>query len=281
MSAVIDYLKLLGFLVIRILLDLILLILSPFLFVWERISSGKKKTYKSIFITGGNSGIGEGLALAFAAPGVHLTLTARNAEKLTEVAEKAKKKGAEVRVESVDVREKKKMEELIRKVDGERAIDLIIANAGVAAETLGTHKIDEYAYDLLDINVTGVLNTIHPIIPLFRKRGSGQIAIMSSIASNFPLPSAVPYSASKAAVRYYGEALRPILATEKIGVSVVSPGFVKSNIVSKLSEKNKSPPAFMLETDAACDIIKDGLERNVPVITFPFPLLIMTQYIED
>eukprot|EP01098_Paradermamoeba_levis_P009605 TRINITY_DN4013_c0_g1_i1.p1 TRINITY_DN4013_c0_g1~~TRINITY_DN4013_c0_g1_i1.p1 ORF type:complete len:304 (-),score=73.73 TRINITY_DN4013_c0_g1_i1:26-937(-) len=219
---------------VKLLLDIVAFVLGPFLFIWERVASGKRKTFKSILITGGNSGLGESLALAFAGPGVRLVLTARDNAKLQSVKEKCESKGSKVTVESVDVRDRKALEVLIEKVDNEEPLDLVIANAGVSPETLGLRNLDEYTKPLMEVNVDGVFNTIFPIIPRFRKRKNGQIAIMSSAAGLAPLASSPSYSASKACVRYFGESLRPLMAVDRVGVSVICPGFVRTPLTEKV-----------------------------------------------
>jgi len=272
MNVILDYLTHLLFLILRVLLDLFALVLSPLVFAAERLSSGPKKEFKSILITGGNSGIGAGLAVNFAAPGVRLVLTARNEENLKSVQEKCVAKGAEVVTKSVDVRNRKEMEELIRSVDSERPLDLVVANAGVSPETLGSQILDKVTHDILDINVVGVVNTVQPAVNMFLKRKRGQVAIMSSIASFTPSPVMTSYCMSKAAVRYYGESLRPLLKKDKIGVSVICPGFVESEMTSKV--KGNMP--LLMSNEKACAIIRDGLERNKGLIAFPAPMVYLT-----
>ena len=80
-----------------------------------------------------------------------------------------------------------------------------------------------------------MLNTVLPAVSLMKQRGRGQIAIVSSLAGFRGMPSAPAYSASKAAVKVYGEALRGELHEDGIGVSVVCPGFVKSRTSRKTS----------------------------------------------
>eukprot|EP01098_Paradermamoeba_levis_P016522 TRINITY_DN895_c0_g1_i1.p1 TRINITY_DN895_c0_g1~~TRINITY_DN895_c0_g1_i1.p1 ORF type:complete len:309 (-),score=106.66 TRINITY_DN895_c0_g1_i1:42-968(-) len=264
----------LGLGLIRVLFDALAFVLSPFLFLWGRLVAGNRKTFKSILITGGNSGLGEALALSFAGPGVRLVLTARNSEKLQSVKEKCEKKGSEVRTESVDVTNKNAMQAIIEKADDEKPLDLVIANAGVSSETLGLRNLDESAAPLVDININGVLNTVFPIVQRFRKRRNGQLAIMSSAAGLAPLLSSPIYSATKAFVRYFGEGLRPMLAVDRVGVTVICPGFVRSPMTDAVAKKKVTLP-FLVESDEAAAIMKDGLERNVPVIAYPFPVTLL------
>ena len=125
---------------------------------------------------------------------------------------------------------------------------------------------------IFDVNVNGVLNTIHPIIPRMQQRGQGQLALMSSLAAYHPLPGAPAYSASKAAILYYAEGLNGALKQHGISVSAVCPGFVDT----PLTQKNGfSMPALLRPEDAAARIIC-GLQQRNPQISFPkrlaFPL---------
>jgi len=101
-----------------------------------------------------------------------------------------------------------------------------------------------------------------------KQRGRGQIAIVSSLAGFRGMPSAPAYSASKAAVKVYGEALRGELHEDGIGVTVVCPGFVKSRI----TDRNEFHMPFLMEADDAARIILRGLERNRARICFPWPM---------
>ena len=89
---------------------------------------------------------------------------------------------------------------------------------------------------LFATNVDGVFNTILPLLPAMKARGAGRIVLMSSMASTGPMSGAVAYSATKAAVRTYGEALRGLLYRDGIRVNVVCPGYVESD----MSAANKS-----------------------------------------
>jgi short-subunit dehydrogenase len=100
-----------------------------------------------------------------------------------------------------------------------------------------------------------------------RPRGRGQIAIMSSMTAFRGLPSAPAYSASKAAAKAWGEALRGRHARDGIEVSVVCPGFVES----RMTEGNRFPMPFLMTADRAAAIIQRGLARNRGRIAFPWP----------
>lgn len=222
---------------------------------------------RSILITGASSGIGEALALAYAKSGTALALTGRDAERVDAVAAACRTKGATVHTAVLDVLERERLADWVRAVDAKTPIDLVIANAGISGGSGSFETMDEIARKIFAVNVDGVFNTVHPALPMMGARKRGQIAIVSSVAGFRGLPGAGPYSASKAAVRVYGEALRGRLRKYGIGVSVICPGYVRS----RMTAKNKFPMPLLMDADRAAEIIRRGLEADRPRIAFPFP----------
>jgi short-subunit dehydrogenase len=98
-----------------------------------------------------------------------------------------------------------------------------------------------------------------------RRRGSGQIALVSSLAAYYGLPQTPTYCASKAALRAYGEALRLRLAPQGIAVSVVLPGFIDTSMTAGL----KGPKPSLMSPERAAMLVRRGLERNRARIAFP------------
>jgi NADP-dependent 3-hydroxy acid dehydrogenase YdfG len=222
-----------------------------------------------VLITGASSGIGAALARRYARPGRRLTLTGRSAERLGEVASACRAAGAETAETVAEVTDRAAMARLVEDADAARPLDLLIANAGVSAGT-GTAGAEppEQARRIFATNLDGVLNTVEPALPRMTARGRGQIALMSSLAAFRGFPGAPAYCASKAAVRVYGEALRGHLADSGLAVSVICPGYVKS----PMTAVNAFPMPFLMETDAAADLIVRRLAANRARIAFPFPL---------
>jgi short-subunit dehydrogenase len=147
-------------------------------------------------------------------------------------------------------------------------IDIAIANAGISAGTAsGTESPDQTAA-IFATNVQGVLNTLEPLIPIMQQRGSGQIGLLSSLASFKGFSSAPAYCASKAAVRFMGEAWRPLLKQSGIKVSVICPGFIET----PMTAVNNFPMPFLLSPEKAAQRIITSLEKNKARIAFPLPL---------
>ena len=220
---------------------------------------------KSILITGGSSGIGEALALAYAGPGVFLALTGRDRGRLERVAGLCRDAGAEVAAQIVDVRDDKALADWMAAQDRAHPLDLVIANAGVSAGTGSFGETDRQVRDILAVNVEGVVNTVLAAAALMRPRRRGQIALMSSMAAFRGFPGAPAYCASKATVRVWGEALRGMLKRDGLGVTVICPGYVKS----RMTAKNDFPMPFLMEADRAAAIIRRGLAANKARIVFP------------
>lgn len=219
----------------------------------------------SILITGASSGIGAGLAEHYATPGVTLILTARNEQRLNEVRGRCEARGAKVITGSIDVRDKAAMADFITRMDEIAPIDLLIANAGISTGSFSGSETLEAAEAVFEVNVNGVIHSLHPILPRMVQRGRGQVAIMASLAGICALPGAPAYSASKAAVRYYGEALRGSLRGSGVSVSVICPGWIET----PLTDKNDFPMPFLMPVSRAANIIAAQLVRQKLLIIFP------------
>lgn len=232
------------------------------------------KKPKTIIITGASSGIGEALAYTYADKGISLYLTGRNEERLQIVAQACEEKGASVYSKVIDVTDRQGMQAWLDEIG---TIDLVIANAGISGGTSGVMAGEplSQAREIFDVNLTGVLNTIESVLNDMIERGKGQIAIMSSLAGYRGWPTAPAYSASKGAVRFYGEALRGSIKRTGVEVNVICPGFV----TSRMTDQNDFSMPFKMNADKAAQIIKNGLEKNKGRIAFPFPVLFVSWFL--
>ena len=218
-----------------------------------------------VLITGASSGIGAALARAYAAPGVRLALFGRDEDRVLAVATDCRAKGALVACILVDVTDAEAMAEAVALVDDAHPIDLAIANAGVSGARLGQGA---GVARLFAINVMGVVHTVEPLIARMTRRGRGQIALMSSLASFVARPGTEGYCASKAAVRVWGEGLRARLRPQGVTVSVICPGFVDT----PLTRLNRFPMPMLMQAEPAAQLIKARLAANPGRIAFPAPL---------
>ncbi|MEJ1158264.1 SDR family NAD(P)-dependent oxidoreductase [Prosthecomicrobium sp. N25] len=227
---------------------------------------------RTVVVTGASSGIGAALALAHARPGVALALTGRDPVRLAAVAAGARAKGATVREGIFDVRELDRLAAFLADVDDTGPIDVLYANAGVAAG-LGPDRSAEpldTAMRLVDVNLKGVIATVSAVVERMRARRRGHIVLVSSLAGLQAHPDMPTYSASKAAVRFYGDSLRQWLRPAGVAVTVVCPGFV----TSPMANRHKGAKPFEISADRAAALIVRGVARRRPLIAFPWPLVL-------
>ncbi len=223
---------------------------------------------RAVLITGASSGIGEALARYYAQPGVALALTGRDRTRLEAVAEACRAKGAIVMADPVDSTDTVAMERFVDEAERFAPLELVVANAGISGGTGSSGESSEQARRIFAVNLDGVLNTVLPALAPLRKRRRGQVALMSSLASFRGFPGAPAYCASKAAVRVWGEGLRPALVADGIAVSVICPGFV----TTRMTKVNAFPMPFLMDSERAARIIAKGLAANRARIAFPLPL---------
>lgn len=232
---------------------------------------------KTVLITGATGGIGGALADAYAEPGKTLVLQGRNEQRLAEVEQRCRQQGARVITHTVDVRDLEGLRSWMNALCQEEVIDLAIPTAGVNSNIgpSGEGESWEHVSALIEINVMAAMAVVDAVLPSMRQRGRGQIALFSSLAAYYGLPLTPSYSASKATIKAYGEALRGWLAPEGIRVNVIMPGYVES----KMCREMPGPKPFLWTPERAARVIKRGLARNRARISFPFPLNLGTWYL--
>jgi NAD(P)-dependent dehydrogenase (short-subunit alcohol dehydrogenase family) len=183
---------------------------------------------KTALITGGVSGIGFGIARAFAAADIDLVLTYRNAEYRDQAADWFRqRRRPQPRFVALDVTEREGWRELAEEIG---PVHILVNNAGVSV--FGPTDTASYAdYDwIMGVNFGGVVNGLVTFIPRIKAAGAGgHIVNVASMAAYLPGPQAGIYTASKYAVRGLTECLRFNLAPYGIGVSLMCPGLTRTN----------------------------------------------------
>lgn len=231
---------------------------------------------KNILITGASSGIGEALALHYAKlpQTENLFLCGRNEKRLQAVKSACQKEGsAKIHTKILDITDKTAVENWIAEAEKTAYLNLVFANAGVAT----LEETPTNIFNTFNTNVMGVINTVTPVVELYKKRSDKDkiIAITASIAGYHGLPTCPSYSASKACVKAYGEALRLSLLPYNIQVNTICPGFVRSRI----TDKNTCPMPFFMEAEQAAALIASRIEKNIGLISFPFPMRFASWFI--
>jgi short-subunit dehydrogenase len=203
------------------------------------------------FITGASSGIGQALALRFAAAGWRLALVARRGAEL-QAWVNAQGLGEDwVRVYAADVRDVRAIVDAGRDCVSQQGLpDAVVANAGISV------GIDTAEFDDLEVlratfetNNIGMAATFHPFVAAMCQRGSGRLVGIASVAGIRGLPGHGAYCASKAAVISYCESLRGECAPSGVKVVTILPGYIDT----PLTRGNRYSMPFLMSVDAFAD----------------------------
>lgn len=224
---------------------------------------------KHVIITGASSGIGEALARAFAAVGCHVGLAARRTDRLQGLARELESAhGVRVAVAALDVQRDETVAAVLAQLAQDLGgVDIVVANAGITGvrrSGSGDLSTDKAVFQT---NLVGAVATLDAATQLFKAQGHGHLVGISSVSAFFPIPGSAAYSASKAALTNYMNAMRLELVKHKIDVTVIHPGFIKTDIAPGME---KYP--FVIEADAAArDMVKAIAAKKANVIVPAMP----------
>jgi dehydrogenase/reductase SDR family protein 7B len=196
---------------------------------------GYKEKYpfenKVVWITGASSGIGEALAYAFARQGAKLILSSRNKKALENVKNNCAQTPNEIHILPLDLTKLKTLNKKAKKalyIYGR--IDIMVHNAGVALRDLVANTDIQIDKKIMDINYFGAVVLTKAVLPSMMKRESGHFLVISSVSGKYGVPKLSAYSASKHALHGFFESLRAEVAKNNIKITMVVPGFVRTNI---------------------------------------------------
>jgi short-subunit dehydrogenase len=221
-----------------------------------------------VVLTGAANGIGRATALALAARGFRLGLIDRDEAALGDVARTIAEQGVPTHAVGADVRDRDSLARAVSAIEETIGpTDVLVPCAGVGGLSSAT-DLDLGQFGLmLEINVLGVARTIEAVLPGMYARGSGHIVGISSVAGHRGMPWMPGYSASKAALTTYLEALRPALKRRGVTITTVYPGFVKTAMTIDTPFRNPVP---MLEPAQAAEYTVKAVMRRPRDYTFPF-----------
>jgi 3-oxoacyl-[acyl-carrier protein] reductase len=213
-----------------------------------------------VLITGAANGIGRATALELARNGVRMGLIDIDSEGLEALANELGGAGATFVAEAADVSRRRPLLQAVKEIESTLGpVDVLVACAGFGTLTL----VPDLALDTLrrtfEVNMFGVAESIEAVLPGMLTRGRGHIVGVASLAGYRGFPWMISYSASKAALIAYLEALRPGLARRGITVTTVCPGFVRTAMSTGVPYKRKIK---MLEPEqAAIHLVRAVLKR--------------------
>jgi short-subunit dehydrogenase len=221
-----------------------------------------------VLITGASSGIGRGLAFELARRGARVGLLARRRELLEEIAGEITEAGGRAVALSADVTQPDEVRAAaaeLRRLFG--PINLLIANAGISINTFVPNLCEKQIAELMNVNVIGVVNSVSAVLGEMVEQGSGHLVVNSSLAAYRGLPKSAAYCASKAAISSFFEALRIDLKGTGVDVTIIHPGFVKTNMIRTIA---RTP--YLMEVDHAVRKIVRAIEKRKKGYAFPWQL---------
>lgn len=187
---------------------------------------------KVVWITGASDGIGAALARVLAAEGASLLLTARRREALDEVALSCAP--AQVRVLPADLMDLDSLPALAAQAEAAFGrIDVLVNNAGISQRALALDTRVEVVQEIMTLNFFAPVALTRLVLPAMLERGTGTIAVTSSVAGHVGTPLRSSYCASKHAVQGWFDSLRAELHGTGVGVTILSPGYIQTDIAMK------------------------------------------------
>jgi len=231
----------------------------------------------TVWITGGSSGIGEALALQFAAQGARLVLSSRRKEELERVRDACVLAGLpenDVLVLPLDVTDWDSMPAAASRVcDVFGNIDMLINNAGISQRSLCVDTDMAVYRRVMEVDVLGQIALTKAVLPTMLKQSGGHIVITSSVAGKIGTAMRTGYCAAKHAVMGFFDSLRAEMDQHGIRVTTVTPGYIRTNIsvnavtgdgeeLGKMSDEI----AQGMDVDKCAAVILEGLRKGTPEI---------------
>ncbi|MCV7382851.1 SDR family oxidoreductase [Mycolicibacter longobardus] len=218
-------------------------------------------TRQKILITGASSGLGAGMARAFAARGRDVALCARRTDRLEELKAEltAKHPGITVAVAALDVNDHDAVPKVFGQLSEELGgIDRVIVNAGIGkGAPLGSGKLWANKATI-ETNLVAALVQIETALEMFKSAGGGHLVLISSVLGNKGVPGIkAAYAASKAGVSSLGESLRAEYSSGPIKVTVLEPGYIESEMTAK-----SASTMLMVDNESGVKAMVRAIERE-------------------
>lgn len=225
---------------------------------------------KKIFITGGTSGIGLGLARYYLEQGATVGICGRDIKKVPTDALHPR-----LKLYQLDVYDKMALDEAVADF-AEEELDMMIIAAGNYSSSAVRKLTYKESMEMLNVNLLGAVNALEAARMQMRKRGTGQIVAIASVAGLMHYPTATIYSKSKRALIQVCDAYRRALSGFGIWVTTVIPGYVDTGRLRELNNNDLSRKWFVVTEEDAVHRIVKAIEAKKENVVFPLRMRLLT-----
>lgn len=186
---------------------------------------------KVVWVTGASSGIGEALVKEFAGQQCKVVLTARREQELLRVQKEAALSDENSLILPFDLYHTENLAQSVEKIKAKfGAIDILVCNAGIAQRFSVLESTMEVNRQIMELNFFSVIALVKSVLPGMVQRKSGRIVVISSVMGKIAIPNVSMYASSKHALQGFFGSLRSEVYRSNIGVTVVCPGYIKTNV---------------------------------------------------
>ena len=225
---------------------------------------------KKVLITGASSGIGAGLARAFANAGATVGICARRADRLAEVLADCRTTAPESRSWTIDLGDLDRVEAFAVQADDELGgIDLLVNNAGIPKRRHAFDLTPDVVEQVMRINYFSPVRLTLALLPRMVARGSGRILTVSSVAARLGPPREAAYSATKAAISAFMESLAVDLDGTDIRIHLVNPGIIDTELFHLPDNEPSLSDLEALPVETLTDAVRKQLDDEVFEIYVP------------
>lgn len=226
-------------------------------------------------VTGGGSGIGRSTCEALARGGCHIAVVDIDLAAAEATAAIVRRHGAVASTHPVDIRDAAAVTALPEAVSGAHgSCHILVNNAGVVTAGTFQHESDDDLRWIIDTNIWGMLHLTRAFLPVLQRADDAHIVNLSSMVGLVGMPYNTSYALTKGAVRSFSEALRSELLPSGIGVTVVFPGSIRTNITQAARGthanalgamgRHRLANRLLLDPDVVARRIVRGIEHNRP-----------------
>ena len=214
---------------------------------------------KRYWLIGASEGLGAALAQNMSAAGADLVLSSRDKAKLEMLASGL---SGQAQVCAVDVSDQGDVDRALSEVGD---LDGVVYLAGLYWPMPAQEWNPEQATAMMEVNLTGAMRTLGPLMQNFVQKDAGHIVITGSLVGFRGLPRSIGYTASKAGLMTLAEGMYYDLQKTGVAVQLVNPGYIKT----RLTDKNNFKMPFIMEPEKAADIMFRHMQSNRFAISFP------------